>query len=80
MWIVVGIVQANSIALSKIATLVPGNAEAESRVTTIRRRLKNYRIAVWQLYRPIARPDSHPVARVEFGDSANSGGLQLDGG
>lgn len=53
MWIVVGIVQADSIALSKIATFVPGKAEAESRVTTIRRWLKNYRIDVWRLYRPI---------------------------
>ena len=49
MWIVVGILQANSIALSKIATFVPGEAEAESRVlvTTIRRWLKNLRVDVW---------------------------------
>jgi hypothetical protein len=53
MWIVVGILQANSIALSKIATFVPGEAEAESRVTTIRRWLKNWRVEVWTFYRPI---------------------------
>ena len=53
MWIVVGILQANSIALSKIATFVPGEAEAESRVTTIRRWLKNWRVDVWTFYRPI---------------------------
>jgi hypothetical protein len=53
MWIVVGILQANSMALSKIATFIPGTAEAESRVTTIRRWLKNLRIEVWTFYRPI---------------------------
>jgi hypothetical protein len=53
MWIVVGILQANSIALSKIATFIPGTAEAESRVTTIRRWLKNLRIEVWTFYRSI---------------------------
>jgi len=53
MWIVVGILQANSMALSKIATFIPGTAEAESRVTTIRRWLKNLRVDVWAFYRPI---------------------------
>ncbi len=53
MWIVVGILQANSIALSHIATFIPGEVEAESRVTTIRRWLKNLRVDVWTLYRPI---------------------------
>jgi len=53
MWIVVGILQANSIALSKIATFIPGEAEAESRVTTIRRWLKNFRVDVWAFYRPV---------------------------
>src|SRR5438445_12205860 len=46
-WIVVGILQANSIALSQIATHIPGEAQAESRVTTIRRWLKNFRVDVW---------------------------------
>jgi hypothetical protein len=53
MWIVVGILQADSIALSRIATFIPGHAEAESRVTTIRRWLKHFRVDVWELYRPI---------------------------
>jgi hypothetical protein len=53
MWIVVGILQANSIALSKIAMFIPGTAEAESRVTTIRRWLKNLRVDAWTFYRPI---------------------------
>lgn len=53
MWIVVGILQANSIALSKIAMFIPGEAEAESRVTTIRRWLKNFRVDVWAFYRPV---------------------------
>ena len=52
-WIVVGIVQANSIALSRIAIHIPGAAQAESRVTTIRRWLKNFRVDVWELYRPV---------------------------
>ena len=49
----VGILQTNSIALSKIANHIPSEAEAESRVTTIRRRLKNLKIDVWALYRPV---------------------------
>jgi hypothetical protein len=52
-WIVVGIVQANSMALSQIATHIPGDAKAESRVTTIRRWLKNFRVDVWEFYRPV---------------------------
>jgi hypothetical protein len=40
-WIVVGILQSNSVALSQIATHIPGETQAESRVTTIRRWLKN---------------------------------------
>lgn len=53
MWIVVGILQANSIALSRIATYIPGEVEAESRVTMIRRWLKNMNVEVWAFYRPI---------------------------
>jgi hypothetical protein len=52
-WIVVGIVQANSIALSHIAIHLPGEAKAESRVTTIRRWLKNFQVDVWEFYRPV---------------------------
>ena len=52
-WIVVGMLQANSMALSRIATHIPGEAKAESRVTTIRRWLKNFRVDVWEFYRPV---------------------------
>jgi hypothetical protein len=40
-------------ALSRIATHIPGEAQAESRVTTLRRWLKNFRVDVWQFYRPV---------------------------
>ena len=53
MWIGVGILQADSIALSTIATFLPGDAEAASRVTTLRRWLKNWHANVWELYRPV---------------------------
>ena len=53
LWIGVGILQADSIALSQIATFIPGEAVAESRVTTIRRWLRNFRVDVWELYRPV---------------------------
>jgi hypothetical protein len=53
LWITVGILQANSIALSKIATYLPATALAESRVTMIRRWLMNFRVDVWSFYRPI---------------------------
>lgn len=52
-WIVVGIMQAQSVALSQIAVYIPGEAQAESRVTTIRRWLKNFRVDVWAFYRPV---------------------------
>jgi hypothetical protein len=53
-WLVVGILQANSINLSQIATPIPvGSAAAESRITTLRRWLKNPHIEVWSFYRPI---------------------------
>jgi hypothetical protein len=41
-WIVVGILQSESITLRKIATHVHGETQAESRVAMIRRWLKNY--------------------------------------
>jgi hypothetical protein len=52
-WIIVGILQAKSIKLAKIAEHIPGEALAASRVTTIRRWLKNLRIDPWTLYRPV---------------------------
>ncbi len=53
LWITVGILQADSIALSKIATYLPGSASAEARVTKIRRWLMNFQVDVWSFYRPI---------------------------
>lgn len=52
-WMIVGIVQAKSIALSQIATHIPGEALAESRVATLRRWLQNFRVDVWAFYQPV---------------------------
>jgi hypothetical protein len=52
-WIVVGILQSQSVALSKIATYVPGETQAESRVTMIRRWLMNLHVGVWSFYKPV---------------------------
>jgi hypothetical protein len=52
-WLVVGVITSRSIALSKIANSLPGDAEAESRVTRIRRWLMNSHVDVWSLYQPI---------------------------
>ena len=49
----VGILQSESIALSKIATHVPGETQAESRVTMIRRWLMNFHVDVWSFYKPV---------------------------
>jgi hypothetical protein len=53
MWIVVGILQSNSLALSQITLHIPSPAYAESRVTTIRRWLQDHQVVVWDLYRPV---------------------------
>lgn len=52
-WIVVGILQAQSVALPKIAVYIPWQVQAESRLTTIRRWLKNLRVESWGFYRPV---------------------------
>ena len=52
-WIVVGILQAGSVTLSKIATHVPGETQAESRVTMIRRWLMNFHVDIWNFYKPV---------------------------
>lgn len=63
LWISVGILQANSVALSKIATYLPGLATAESRVTTIRRWLMNFKVDVG-----ILSPDSRTsIAELALG-------------
>lgn len=53
LWITVGILQANSVALSQIATYLPSSALAESRVAMMRRWLMNFRVDAWAFYRPI---------------------------
>src|SRR3990172_1127755 len=53
LWIVVSLVLGNSPALSKIATYLPMETQAESRVTLIRRWLKNLKVDVWAFYEPI---------------------------
>lgn len=52
-WLVIGVINARSVALSKIANSLPGQVEAESRVTRIRRWLNNGHVDVWALYRPL---------------------------
>ena len=44
LWIVVGLLLGNSPALSKLATYLPMETDAESRVTLIRRWLKNLKV------------------------------------
>lgn len=53
LWIVVGLLLGNSPALSKLATYLPMDTDAESRVTLIRRWLKNLNVDVWAFYEPI---------------------------
>jgi len=71
-WIVVGLLLGNSPALSQIATYLPMKTEAESRVTLIRRWLKNFRVDVWVFYQPI-------LARVFKGWQAVEAFIILDG-
>ncbi len=52
-WLVVGVINARTVTLSKIANSLPGQVEAESRVTRIRRWLNNGHVDVWALYRPL---------------------------
>jgi len=53
LWIVSGILQSKSVALSQIAVHLPMETKAEARITRIRRWLKNTRVKVWCMYRPI---------------------------
>jgi len=53
LWIVVGIVQSNSVALGQIAVHLPMETKAEARVTRVRRWLKNLKVNTWAFYRPI---------------------------
>ena len=53
LWIASGILQSKSVALGQIAVHLPMGTKAEARVTRIRRWLKNKKVNVWELYRPI---------------------------
>lgn len=55
LWIVVGLLQGKSPALSQIATFLPMDTQAESRVTLIRRWLANWHVDVWVFYEPILK-------------------------
>jgi hypothetical protein len=53
-WIIVGILQGQSVHLSEIVTYIPvGSPKAEARLTTVRRWLSNPKIEVWAFYRPL---------------------------
>lgn len=54
-WLVVAVIQGRSIALSQLANVLPGDADAESRVTRIREWLKNANVNVWLLYQGVLR-------------------------
>jgi hypothetical protein len=52
-WLVVAMLQSHTVALSQLATYLPGTAEAASRVTRVRRWLMNAHVDVWALYQPL---------------------------
>ena len=52
-WIIVGILQSESCNLSQIANCLPMETKAESRVTLIRRWLRNAQVTVWPFYRKV---------------------------
>ena len=52
-WMVVGVLQARSIAPSKLAPYLPGDILAASHEARVRRWLKNPHVDVWQLYQPL---------------------------
>lgn len=54
-WIVVGLVQARSVHLSKLALYIPGLAKEAGRIARIRRWLANDAIATRDLYDPLIR-------------------------
>lgn len=53
LWIIVGILQSQSLNLSQIANYLPMETKAESRVTLIRRWLMNPQVKVWLFYKQI---------------------------
>ena len=80
MWIVVGILQSNSLALSQIALHIPSPAYAESRMATIRRWLQDHRVVVWDMYRPVLEAvliDWHAVEAILILDGVEVFGNRL---
>jgi hypothetical protein len=77
-WIIVGMLQANSVNLSQLVTFIPvGSPNAEARLATVRRWLANPHIEVWHFYRPLLEhvlADWHTVEAVVILD-----GLQVFG-
>ncbi len=65
-WMAVAILQAKSIALGQLVLHIPvGSHEAEFRITTLRRWLKNPHIDVWEFYRPLLEHVLQDWAAVE---------------
>ena len=54
-WMVIGVLDSQSIALSQLANVQPGESEARSRVTRIREWLKNPNVDVLTLYQALLR-------------------------
>ena len=73
-WLVVGVIDGQSIALSQLANLLPGEADAESRVTRIREWLKNPKVEVWALYQVLLR---HVLRGQDWGNQTLS--VMVDG-
>ena len=53
LWIIVGILESESCNLSQIANCLPMETKAESRVTLIRRWLRNSQVNVWPFYKKV---------------------------
>ena len=54
-WLVVCILNGGSISLAELAHFLPGDAQASSRVTRIRRWLKNPHVKAWGLYSAVLK-------------------------
>lgn len=52
-WMTVGILQSQAVALGQIATHLPWEAKAGSRIARLRRWLRNGQVEVWRLYEPV---------------------------
>jgi hypothetical protein len=64
-WMIVGILQSQSVNLSQIANYLPLATKAESRVTLIRRWLRNPQVKVWLFYKQVLEHVLSGWAQVE---------------